>query len=107
MSPQAQRVAIAEACPDIFERHSTWDYVTNTYPIFLTYRGAGIEGAQIDPLADLNACHEMEKVLTDSHQKHKYASLLGRHDYWALIHATPEKRAWAFLRTLNLWDDTK
>ena len=49
--------------------------------------------------------HDAEKVLADSDQKHKYASMIGRHDYWTLIHATAAQRAEAFLKTLGLWRD--
>ena len=51
---------------------------------------------------DLNAMHEAEKVL-DLDQWHKYASLIGRHDYRNLLNATAAQRAEAFLKTLNFW----
>ena len=51
---------------------------------------------------DLNACHEMEKVLTLD-QWNKYASLIGRHDYRELLHATAPQRAEAFLKTIGKW----
>jgi len=49
--------------------------------------------------------HEAEKVLSLD-QWHKYTSLIGRHDYKNLLHATAAQRAEAFLRTLNLWNDS-
>ena len=78
-----------------------------------------------DYLKDLNAMHEVEKVLTESQQSefadrlntlHSVADLTYpepntrgfRKDLFSeafhLIHATAAQRAEAFLRTLNLWE---
>lgn len=78
---------------------------------------------------DLNAMHEAEKVLTDERGKDSFVRHLldciwrperkhidpPKGGWWSittheapkLISATAAQRAEAFLRTLNLWDDTK
>ena len=102
MSPEAQRIAIAKACG--------WTQI-----------GAGLgwmhpRGYDIPCcpayLTDLNAMHEAEKVLTEE-QWPGYILTLNRimnftedNDVWT-CHATAAHRAEAFLRTLNLWDDSK
>jgi hypothetical protein len=118
MNTEKQRIAIAEACGwkdikdtnhesvDIESRSIThWSGLTGVPPEFIHYEWNRV--IIPDYLNDLNAMHEAEEVLTDSDQKHKYASLLGRHDYWLLIHATAAQRAEAFLRTIGKWEDDK
>lgn len=73
-----------------------------------------------DYLGDLNACHEMEKVLTMEQREIYYVKLgnIAAHhtpfDYycdWGVHYAyetavaTAPQRCEAFLRTLNLWTD--
>lgn len=53
--------------------------------------------------SDLNACHEMEKVLTYE-QICDYGDWLPKDD-WGLIHATAAQRAEAFLRTIGKWEE--
>ncbi len=79
MSPEAQRIAIAEACgTDLWQNR----------PSYLT---------------DLNAMHEAEKVLTDE-QQDDYMNWLGNcYSEWPSIHATAAQRAEAFLRTIGKW----
>lgn len=72
---------------------------------------------------DLNACHEMEKVLTQEQQESFVHNLVGlicnpvEVEYgplnltqadilWMVAHATGPQRAEALLRTLNLWTET-
>jgi hypothetical protein len=75
-----------------------------------------------DYLGDLNACHEMEKMLSgekkeqfifwldhlhpsaDIHYAQKKREL--RLDIFDLVHTTAAQRAEAFLRTLGLWQAT-
>lgn len=63
----------------------------------------------LDPFTDLNACHEMEKVLVGDLEKLHNDPMTYRrwHQYRALlednIHATAEIRAEAFGQTLGLW----
>jgi hypothetical protein len=101
MTPEAQRIAIAEACgwkPHADGRgyhqgeHSIWKS-SKPLPDYLT---------------DLNAMHEAEKYFKDDEAAwHGYKFwLLGniephRHE----IHATAAQRAEAFLRTLGKWGD--
>lgn len=98
MTPEQQRIAIAQACG--------WTgFNPDNIPDCLQYTAqapSGKWGLIPDYLNDLNAMHEAEKVL-DSEQWHKYASLIGRHDYKLLLHATAAHRAEAFLRTIGKW----
>lgn len=91
MTPEAQRIAIAEACGwkpkgHYWKRpqHKTGDAL-RMLPDFLN---------------DLNAMHEAEKVLKDE-QLSEYI------EQWIEWNSTAALRAEAFLRTLNLWDYTK
>jgi hypothetical protein len=95
MSPEQQRIAIAEACG--------WTFCEG-----LTGRPPKKGYAYIpDYLNSLDAMHEAEKVLKGVQPE----------DYWGevahlvpdtkgmfgILHATAAQRAEAFLRTLNLW----
>lgn len=62
-------------------------------------------GISLDFYSDLNACHEMENGLTDE-QWDDYRIRLEGLD-WRHVNATAAQRCEAFLRCLNLWDDTK
>lgn len=112
MTPEAQRIAIAQACgwktpgsPEVKERTKNW-VTRDTQAHFIKPSGDSCGVAALPSyLTDLNAMHEAEEVLRDADQKHKYASLIGRHDYWTLIHSPAAIRAECFLRTLNLWTD--
>ena len=95
MTPEAQRIAIAEACG--WSKQEI-EGLQSVKPYGATYRlGRPIP----DYLNDLNACHEMEKVMSDK-QKGIYAhSLVGA---WGRAwDATAAQRAEAFLKTLGLW----
>ena len=108
MTPDQQRIAIAQACG--------WTPVQcrkckpnkcacdtdkpnpNTPPNYL---------------GDLNACHEMEKVLTDKgvNAWWAYVANINRNNprpfgSESAVHATAAQRAEAFLRTLGLWTTT-
>jgi len=112
VTPEAQRIAIAEACG----KHH-----------YLGILEAGARCTKCgelindnvhkvgDYLFDLNAIHEAEKVLDEKQQaifvKH-LENIVSRDPdahlwSWALLHATAAQRAEALLRTLNLWDDNK
>ncbi len=113
MNKQEQRIAIVEACPCL--PVSMGDYIwSNTGYIINPFREI-----IIDPINDLNAMHEAEKVL----ERHLHATgdtvafyyrelsklmaespYYGKHDVNpACIIATAAQRAEAFLKTLNLW----
>jgi hypothetical protein len=107
MTPESQRIAIAEACGWVrpigitnVEPDTWWTKGDNKLTLHLP-----------DYLNDLNAMHEAEKVLDDE-QAATYYDLLNIKlpttrcsidEY--VIHATAAQRAEAFLRTLNLWTE--
>ena len=123
MTPEAQRIAIAEAFPNGFDisfgtgvaAFRAW---TNDGYWYGAYQG---EAVTVDPLSDLNAMHEAEKVLTEA-QRLQYVRTLVEVMFpqlrgvifgldaaygWHLAHATAAQRAEAFLRTIGKWDDSK
>jgi len=116
MKPEQQRIAIAEACG--------WENLSSELGVEFRISERGGFIYVKDPLNDLNAMHEAEKVLTEPQQSifadrlnmlHNIADLTYpdsntrgyRKELFAeafhLIHATAAQRAEAFLRTLNLW----
>lgn len=110
MSPEAQRIAIAEACEFINVRMWSESCIAS---MGINAKGEywGSLGVP-DYLYDLNVMHEAEKVLTNQ-QKEKYLDILsdfteGRRDTSYVWHdtvfATATQRAEAYLRTLNLWE---
>lgn len=93
MTPEAQRIAIAEACPFV-----EWNGVC---PFWRNKRGSII---RFDPLNDLNAMHEAEKVkIIGTEYESDYCMYLYENAHQCF--ATAAQRAEAFLRTLNLWKD--
>ena len=116
MTPDQQRIAIATACG--------WQNVTPVVVQNVKYQGddrtVGISsdsGWIPDYLNDLNACHEMEKVL-DYEQCEAFSNTVAdivqaanrEKDYafpWAFarIHATAAERCEAFLRVMGLWEE--
>lgn len=103
MSPDEQRIAIAEACG--------WKVRRNEIGRMIVMREvAPNEWHIIDPLNDLNAMHEAEKMITDwwsySDWLQKIADTGASYDR-DLIQATAAQRAEAFLRTIGKWKDTK
>ncbi len=125
MTPEAQRIAIAEACG--------WKAYTGS--AFINYEFApghtsrciprwhkpefgryGDDAPQVcamelpDYPTDLNAMHEAEKVLTDDEKKwHHYRDWLFVvcEPHRNVINAAAAQRAEAFLRTLGKWEDGK
>ena len=109
MSPEKQRIAIAKTCgwTDIRRQN----LYAGDRDLWGTKRIGG-EKHRLrlpDYPSDLNACHEMEEMLT--HDQHiDYMEWLGLCDddhwykVWAYVHATPTERCEAFLRTLGLWE---
>ena len=98
MTREKQRIAIATAC----------GWTADSW--CLTPSGWVFADAVPDYLADLNACHEMEKVLTHD-QRIDHMEWLGLcdddhgHKVWSYVHSTAAERCKAFLRTLGLWED--
>lgn len=109
MKPEAQRIAIAEACG--------WTKVPNSRGRrwcrhYLSLGPHHSLGSLPDYLTDLNAMHEAEKVLTQEKQREFLGHLSCKtegdelHTYhWNAVHATAAQRAEAFLRTLGKWED--
>ena len=121
MTQEKQRVAIATACgwkcaghPDQISATQGWQFA---YQFVIRPTGELVTHNSIpDYLADLNACHEMEKVL-DYEQCEAFSNTVAdivqaanrEKDYafpwsFARIHATAAQRAEALLRTLGLWE---
>lgn len=117
MSPEAQRIVIAEACG---WNQRLWDKDSRQRPTTPALKWFGPSGHESrrpsylpDYLNDLNAMHEAEKTLRD------YA--IGVYQDWinrivpnspeyvgglfAVIHASAAQRTEAFLRTLGKWID--
>ena len=106
MTPEAQRIAIAEACPDKVEWHDGEPFWKGLWSSI----GEGNEWlAKFDPLNDLNAMREAEKVLSVE-QKYKYVCILREMvtgvtmPEYGCTFATAEQRAEAFLRTIGKWE---
>jgi hypothetical protein len=108
MTPKAQQIAIAEACGWVFAEMCPWAPWVG--PDNRNYKSPP------DYLSDLNAMHEAEKVLTGAFEtcsdyQKQLIKVCGCEGYLPsaqfLWHATAAQRAEAFLRTLNLWDDSK
>ena len=96
MTPDKQRIAIAETCGIVSE--DKWGSLYKT--------PRGILRDCPDYLNDLNAMHEAEKVL-DYNQMNRYQNIeLSRFVYtgttW-ICSATAAQRAEAFLRTIGKW----
>ena len=104
MTPEAQRIAIAEACgwTDV---HLQDDGHLYGKPPKEHYYSPNVPSY----LSDLNAMHEAEKVLTDDQlwmYRRKLSCLFADHTddgYLKAIFATAAQRAEAFGLTLNLW----
>jgi hypothetical protein len=113
MTPEAQRIAIAEACGWNVQRKQ----VITSSLIGFPPNSKSIDDWKVLPdyLNDLNAMHEAEKVLKNDEQLERYWVLLvpicdpkddcGANSRWICAHATAAQRAEAFLRTLNLWKE--
>ena len=96
MTPEQQRIAIAEACGWTTKHKGLWVEQLQTY------------AALPDYLNDLNAMHEAEGILTNE-QIEVYCSFLQKPQWgiWWGIHATAAQRAEAFLRTIGKWEEAK
>ena len=95
MTPDQQRTALALACPErIRQVNERWQYFDGTY---------WLDCRQNDPLTDLNAMHEAEKVLIEHPGLYWFslAKVVGG-SLKDIACATASQRVEAFLRTLNL-----
>lgn len=100
MTPERQREAIAEMCPCTLSYRLSYDDGT-----FAWHK---------DPLTDLNAMHEAEKVLGGRQFLYIEAleRVLGTQEEtlckaaeWALTHATAAQKAEAFLKVMGKWEE--
>jgi hypothetical protein len=107
MTPEQQRVAIAEACGWKWEKFWTGE---------LYGKPVGEQGPLMelpDYLNDLNAMHDAEKVLTPEQLVDYCAFRLrattgeGCVTDYKMIRATASQRAEAFLRTIGKWEEAK
>jgi hypothetical protein len=96
MKPEAQQIAIAEACGWIIQK--VWDGSLIGKP----KNEQGPMDDLPDYLHDLNAMHEAEKLIMDESSIIYFEWLTRLSCPW---HATAAQRAEAFLRTLNLWKE--
>ena len=121
MTPEQQRIKIAEACG--------WTWKQGAHADFLWHDSSNIAHSSVckersplgciadlpDYLNDLNAMHEAEKVLLGMCDNDPQADLWI--SYLANLvlaapcclreHATAAQRAEAFLKTLDLWEESK
>jgi hypothetical protein len=113
MTPEAQRIAIAEVC-NLPKPYSMWfGKIPDTPCHSVMVRNGVKHGIPIpDYLNDLNAMAEAEKVL-DYEQLADMAEFIGVDadqapaDSWnILLRATASQRAEALLRTLGKWKET-
>jgi hypothetical protein len=112
MSPEQQRITIAEACGWIPSTYGgRWchpnDLSMARNGSYEVWKG---RDKLPDYLYDLNAMHEAEKMLnTPIHmQKHawnNYKGILEDVSKGSSFHATAAQRAEAFLRTIDKWID--
>jgi len=99
MSPESQRIAIAEACPKVFRVIDGKVYWAN-------------DDGLCDPLTSLEAMHEAETVMSVEQASDYYWNLKELQPvvdkipacHW-VYHATASQRAEAFLKALGLWKD--
>lgn len=118
MTPEAQRVAIAEL------RGWIAPFNQNSIGQLLARRSPSLHwGCAPDYLNDLNAIHEAVLTLKASEEHKKYCDVLREavkangvaaallEDYWTtgfrLLNATAAQQAEALLRTRNLWKESK
>lgn len=110
MTPEAQRIAIAEACGWTHLTQFT-NRITNPdgHAIFFDPTKQDKLSLIPDYLNNLNAMHEAEKVLTNESMRRIYKAHLidlvfsDPPNNRGIVFATAAQRAESFLRTLNLW----
>jgi hypothetical protein len=110
MTPDQQRTAIAKACGwTEIDQCTCWHGVSRGYEPTVGAHKKHLP----DYLADLNAMHEAEKVLTEKgvNAWWAYVANINRNNPRPLgsesaVHATATKKSKAFLQTLGLWTTT-
>jgi hypothetical protein len=101
MTPEKQRIAIAEACGHIVTDHAL--FTPDRWKVWYD----DVKHLIPDYLNDLNAMHEAEKVLTypQGGKMTRWIERMTCGGYGPQLFATAAQRAEAFLRTLNRWED--
>jgi hypothetical protein len=109
MTPERQRIAIAEACGWTYSPYAPLELKHQATACWFPPKYTGHHEQEVpDYLNDLNAMHEAEKVFRTRHttdfieMRNWLFEICGRNADFAW-HATAAQRAEAFLRTLNLW----
>lgn len=114
MSPERQRVVIAELCgfeTDMLNtchcgQIATGNRCDNHSPVPMMSLGD-----LPDYLNDLNAMHEAERIFLTNQLGPAYQNWLNRLNAedmeFGVYHVTAAQRAEALLRTLNKWEDAK
>lgn len=121
MSPERQRIKIAEACGWYAIRQGAPWEVSDAYsnPELIGFHDSQGKQAIPDFCNDLNAMHEAETWLCEKRPDAAYAydqkwlpEVTGAYQDAGLLntlrlwHATAAQRAEAFLRALNLWEES-
>jgi len=121
MSPEAQRIAIAEACGFGGEFSKRWILEVGMEGedkfAFAATRN-NLDEEVPDFLNDLNAMHEAEETLSRNQRAEYWHEIIklcneearGLNDFdrvgiFYQLHAKAAQRAEAFLRTINKWED--
>ena len=115
MKPEAQRIAIAEACGWNSIREQDYDNGYSGDSVQQYWLGLSPDSDNFEELpkylTDLNAMHEAEKVLTEKgvNTWWTYVDFINRHNLTPFgqstaVHATAARRAEAFLRTIGKWE---
>ena len=106
MSPEAQQLAIAEACG--------YTQGIGMHGLEWWTDSEGVHDEPPNYLHNLNAMHEAEEVMTEmqrcDYSNHLY-DLACKHqevtEKWRYLSMTAAQRAEAFLRTIGKWEDDK
>lgn len=108
MTQHEKRIKIAEACGWKQVEQSDGDWINGPSPMYPWTNGkdwSDESGEDLpDYFRDLNACHEMEKVVADKLGYYmEIERLMDTVNSTIAISAPAEIRSEAFGRTLNLW----
>ena len=112
MTPQKQRIAIAEACGWTDCYYDASRCAVAPTGMFTRYAGTPSEVTirvdLPDYLNDLNAMHEAEESIRHDHDSWgKYLVFLSRSAPVCRVFSTAAQRAEAFLRTIEKWEDSQ
>ncbi len=112
MSPEKQRIVIAEACRFLppFETYKEWEDAIDCGPNEIEVLRDKNDRRVPDYLEDLNAIHQAEIAFADQEDgrfifefRCALHTILG-HDGTMAVHANATQRAEAFLRAIGKWE---